>query len=76
VGNATALEAAAVIKAVSQLRQRSEAFVITNSVRVEGQDMTMNTESIESIKAFDVKKAILESLTKEEQVVVTSLMES
>ena len=76
VGNATALEAAAVIKAVSQLRQRSEAYVISNSVRVEGQDMTMNTESIESIKAFDVKKAILESLTKEEQVVVTSLMES
>ena len=47
---------------MSQLRQRSEAFVITNSVRVEGQDMTMNTESIESIKAFDVMGAIYAEL--------------
>ena len=33
VGDATANEAADVIKAVSQLRQRHEAFVITNAVR-------------------------------------------
>jgi predicted phosphodiesterase len=74
VGNATALEAAAVIKAVSQLRQRSEAFVITNSVRVEGQDMTMNTESIESIKAFDVMGAIYAELNEREIETVKELM--
>jgi len=74
VGNATALEAAAVIKAVSQLRQRSEAFVITNSVKVEGQDMTMNTESIESIKAFDVMGAIYAELNEREIETVKELM--
>ena len=74
VGNATALEAAAVIKAVSQLRQRSEAFVITNSVKVEGQDMTMNTESIESIKAFDVMGAIYAELNEREIETVKGLM--
>ena len=74
VGNATALEAAAVIKAVSQLRQRSDAYVITNSVRVEGQDMTMNTESIESIKAFDVMGAIYAELNEREIETVKELM--
>ena len=74
VGNATALEAAAVIKAVSQLRQRSEAFVITNSVKVEGQDMTMNTESIESIKAFDLLSAIYAELNEREIETVKELM--
>ena len=74
VGNATALEAAAVIKAVSQLRQRSEAFVITNSVKVEGQDMTMNTESIESLKAFDLLGAIYAELNEREIETVKELM--
>lgn len=74
VGNATALEAAAVIKAVSQLRQRSEAYVISNSVRVEGQDMTMNTESIESIRAFDVLSAIFAELNEREIETVKELM--
>jgi len=74
VGNATALEAAAVIKAVSQLRQRSDAYVITNSVKVEGQDMTMNTESIESIKAFDVMGAIYAELNEREIETVKELM--
>jgi len=74
VGSATALEAAAVIKAVSQLRQRSEGFVITNSVKVEGQDMTMNTESIESIKAFDLLSAIYAELNEREIETVKELM--
>lgn len=74
VGNATALEAAAVIKSVSQLRQRSDAYVITNSVKVEGQDMTMNTESIESIKAFDVMGAIYAELNEREIETVKELM--
>ena len=74
VGNAAALEAAAVIKAVSQLRQRSDAYVITNSVKVEGQDMTINTESIESIKAFDVMGAIYAELNEREIETVKELM--
>lgn len=74
VGNATALEAAAVIKAVSQLRQRSEAFVITSAVKVEGQDMTMNTESIESIRAFDLLGAIYAELNEREIETVKELM--
>ena len=74
VGTATAAESADVIKAISQFRQRSKAYVITNSVKVEGQDMTMNTESIESIKAFDVLSAIYSELNEREIETVKELM--
>ena len=74
VGEATAEESASVIKAISQLRQRSNAYVITNAVKVEGQDMTMNTESIESIKAFDVLSAIFAELNEREIETVKELM--
>jgi len=74
VGEATAEESASVIKAISQLRQRSNAYVITNAVKVEGQDMTMNAESIESIRAFDVLSAIFAELNEREIETVKELM--
>lgn len=74
VGEATALEAADVIKTVSKLRQKSEAFVITNSVRIEGRDLSDNTDSIESIKAFDLMGAILSELSEQEQETLKELL--
>ena len=74
VGDATANEAADVIKAVSQLRQRHEAFVITNAVKVEGVSSDYATESIESLKAFDVIGAIMEELNEQEQECVKGLL--
>jgi len=74
VGDATANEAADVIKVVSQLRQRHEAFVITNAVKVEGVSSDYATESIESLKAFDVIGAIMEELNEQEQECVKGLL--
>lgn len=73
-GEATSLEAAEVIKAISNYRQTSDAFVISNAVKIEGHDMSMATESIESIKAFDVIGAILSELNEQEQEVVKGLL--
>lgn len=75
-GEATALEAADVIKTVSKLRQRSEAFVITNAVKIEGHAMSeeMTEASIESIKSFDILASILAELDEREQEVVKGLL--
>lgn len=74
IGEATVLEAAEVIKAISKLRQTSEAFVIGNAVKIEGHDMSITTESVESIKAFDVVGAIMSELNEKEQEVVKGLL--
>lgn len=75
-GDATALEAADVIKTVSRLRQRHDAFVITNAVRVEGCAMSddLAKESLESIKGFDIVGAIMAELNEPEQEVVKGLL--
>ena len=73
-GEAASLEAAEVIKAVSNLRQRHTAFVITNSVKIEGHDMNLTTESVKSIAAFDMVGAIMESLNEKEQEIVKGLL--
>lgn len=76
VGEASAEQAAEVVKSISALRQRSEAFVITNAVKIEGvvgiDDMA--TDSIESIKAFDVMAAIYAELNEHEVKIVKELM--
>lgn len=73
-GEATSLESAEVIKVVSALRQSHDAFVITNAVKIEGHDMSLTTESVESIAAFDMVGAIMESLDEREQEVVKGLL--
>jgi len=75
-GEATSAEAAEVIKAISTLRQTSDAFVITNAVKVAGHDMSGEkaAESIENLKAFDVVGAIMAELNEQEQEVVKGLM--
>lgn len=73
-GEASTAESAEVIKVVSTLRQSSSAFVIANAVKIEGYDMTLTTESVESIAAFDMVGAIMESLNEKEQEVVKGLL--
>jgi len=73
-GDATSLESAEVIKVVSALRQSHDAFVVTNAVKVEGHDMSLTTESVESIAAFDMVGAIMESLDEREQETVKGLL--
>ena len=75
-GEATSAEAAEVIKAISTLRQTSDAFVITNAVKVAGHDMSGEkaAESIENLKAFDVLSAIYENLNEAEVDTVRGLL--
>ena len=70
-GTASAQEAADVIKAVSKLRQSSQAFVIGNAVKVAGSELV---NSVESIKAFDVLGAIYAELNDEEKECVKGLL--
>lgn len=75
-GEASAAEAADVIKAVSKLRQSHDAFVITNAVKIEGCDLSdESASSVEDIKVFDVVGAIMGELTEQEQNVVKGLLE-
>lgn len=67
VGEATAREGAEVINAISKLRQRSKAFVISNGVSIDGivQSDTL-PEQFEAAKAFDVMSFMKKQLDPEE----------
>lgn len=73
-GLAQADEASAVVKAIAALRSRSEAFVITNTVRVATTDTGDVEESLESFKSVNVMDWLLETLDPAEQAVVRQMM--
>jgi DNA repair exonuclease SbcCD nuclease subunit len=76
-GEASAAEAADVIKAVSKLRQSHEAFVISSAVKIEGCDLSDElAASVEDIKVFDVVGAIMGELTEQEQNVVKWVLDA
>ena len=75
-GTATAEEAAEVVDAVAKFRARSEAYVVTNAVKVEGVVAfdELAEMSLEQITAFNVLDALLEELSEEEGKVVKELL--
>lgn len=75
-GEAKADQAADVVNVVAKFRQTSDALVVGNAVKVEGQAVfdEMALESTESIKAFDVLNAIYSQLEPREVEVVRSLI--
>lgn len=73
-GLAQADEAAAVVKAIAALRSRSEAFVITNAVRVATTDTGDVEDSLESFKSVNVMDWLLETLDPAEQAVVRQML--
>lgn len=76
-GEAQPEQAADVVNAISKFRNKSDAFVVTNAVKVMTADGQMEfAESAEQVKAFDVLSALLEMLTDEEVAVVQSVMET
>ena len=77
VGDATAEQAADVVNAIAKFRQASSAMVISNAVRIEGQELLaeMGVDSVEAIKKFDVTGAIFSRLTEREIEVVKELLE-
>lgn len=76
VGDATAAESADVISNISKFRQRSNAYVITNAVKVEGVAALdeMSDDAVENIKAFDVLGTIFEHLDGREVETVKELL--
>ena len=64
------------VNVVAKFRQNSEALVIGNAVKVEGQAVfdEMALESTESIRAFDVLGAIYSQLEPKEIEIVKELL--
>lgn len=75
-GTATAEEAAEVVDAVARFRAKSQAYVVTNAVKVEGVAAfdELAEMSLEQITAFNVLDALLEELSEEEGKVVRTLL--
>lgn len=75
-GTAAAEEAAEVVDAVARFRAKSEAYVVTNAVKVEGVAAfdELAEMSLEQITAFNVLDALLAELSEEEGKVVKELL--
>lgn len=75
-GAATAEQSAEVIKVVSKFRQTSNAFVITNAVKVEGvQDTDALAQSVEDIRLVNVVDLLMAQLDPDQQTAVKKLLE-
>lgn len=76
-GEAPADQASQVVDTVAKFRQTSQAYVVSNAVRVDGVagfDALAET-SFEEITSFSVLDALLEELTEEEGKIVKELLE-
>ncbi len=76
-GNATSNQASDVLNAIAKYRLKSEAFVVTNGVKIEGIAAVGDLpETFDAIKAFDVMEFISQNVTPEEMVVINELKAS
>lgn len=76
-GDASAAEAADVIKTISAFRQKSSAYVVTNGVKIEQMaGLDEIASSIEDVRGVDVISMLLEHLTPEQRVVVSGLYDN
>lgn len=76
-GDATSAESADVIAVISRFRQKSQALVVSNSVKIDGMAALeeMNSDAVGEIRAFDVLGAIYEHLDEREVETVKGLLE-
>lgn len=65
-GEATAAEASQAISAVARYRSTSPALVITSAFRVESEDGTSFSDSLEQVQGFDIWAALEGYLTAEQ----------
>jgi hypothetical protein len=74
-GKASGEESAEVVKVISTLRQKSEAFVVTNAVQVEAaaglEDIASSVEDVRSVNVIDL---LLETLNPDQQRAVKQLL--
>ncbi len=74
-GHALPAEAAAMADFIANYRKSSNAFVVTNGVKV-GEDKeveSLNLASLEALEAFSVRNALKDYLTEEENAIIESL---
>jgi calcineurin-like phosphoesterase family protein len=77
VGDATNAEAANVIDALHRFRQKSDAFVVGNAVKIEGiADIGDLPETFEVAKKFDVMEFIYSRLDDKESQAVKKIVEN
>lgn len=75
VGDATNAEAAQVIDAIHKFRQRSQAFVVTNAVKIDGiAEMGDLPSTFEVAKKFDVMEFVYKQLDEAEADVIRGIM--
>jgi hypothetical protein len=73
-GEASAEQAADVVRVISDLRQRSKAFVITNAVKIaQVGGMDALADSVEDMRKVDVIELLIETLSPEQQAAVRKL---
>jgi hypothetical protein len=76
VGTATPEQAADVVKAISAVRSKSDAFVVSNAVRVgASDDLSEIADSVGDIRAVSVLELLLEALTPEQGATVRELLQ-
>jgi hypothetical protein len=74
VGTATADQAAAVVTAIARFRAQSPALIVGNAVKVEGVNNAEELAlSVEQITSFNVRAALAELLTPEENAKLEAL---
>jgi len=75
VGDALNAEAAQVIDAIHRFRQKSNAFVITNAVKIEGiADIESLPEAFEASRKFDVMEFVYGQLNEAEAEVIRKIV--
>ena len=75
VGDAVNAEAAQVIDAIHRFRQKSNAFVITNAVKIEGiADIESLPEAFEASRKFDVMEFVYGQLNEAEAGVIRKIV--
>ena len=75
VGDAVNAEAAQVIDAIHRFRQKSNAFVITNAVKIEGiADIESLPEAFEASRKFDVMEFVYGQLNEAEAEVIRKIV--
>lgn len=73
-GQAAGEEASEMIKAISTLRSKSEAFVITNAVAVEqAEGLEELAQSVDDVRSVNVIDLLLDMLTPDQQIAVKRL---
>lgn len=74
-GEATADEAADVVRAISTFRSKSKSFVVANAVKVEAlEGMDELAESIEDIRSLDVIEMLLAELDEPQVALIRKLV--